>query len=252
MKYVKVGEGGKPLVVIPGLCVKPVSLTPEVIELSFPKLVAQGYTVYSLDRREDAPLEYSLDSMALDSLYVIEKLGIKKSYLYGHSQGGMIAQLMLLLKPELFLKAVLSSTTSKVSAATEKLFNALIELAERKDTKELYTKFGEKIYSESFLKYVLMQLMEEASKVTDSELERFVYNTRNMLGFDVKDRLSRIKTPSLVITSKADQVFNYNEALELAKAIHAEVLLYESAGHSYQFECKDWEQRMIDFFAEKS
>ena len=46
---------------------------------------------------------YSLDDLADDALGLLDEIGVEKSFLFGHSMGGMVAQLVLLKAPERIL-----------------------------------------------------------------------------------------------------------------------------------------------------
>ena len=55
---------------------------------------------------------YTTETMARDTLGLMDHLGIKRTYLLGTSMGGMIAQQVALVAPERVIGLVLVSTTS--------------------------------------------------------------------------------------------------------------------------------------------
>ncbi len=248
MKYLKFGNGSKTLVIIPGLCVKSIMLTADTVVQSNSSFAENGFKVYVFDRKENQSYPYSIEQMADDTLYVIEKLNLTNLYLYGHSQGGMIAQAMLIKSKNLFNKAVLSATAARVDEKAKMVFEYWIECAKNHDTKALYTSFANKIFTEEFAKQIKDELEAEAKTVCDFELERFIPNTQNLLEFNSLDRLQLIKTPCFVIGSRGDMIFNYALIDELAKGCKAKSYFYDKASHDACVEEPDFIKRILDFF----
>lgn len=54
----------------------------------------------SLTEEKMHPNPYSIEQMASDTLYVLMELALENLYLYGHSQGVMITQSMVLQEQE--------------------------------------------------------------------------------------------------------------------------------------------------------
>ncbi len=247
MGYMKFGSGEKNLIVIPGLNVKSILLSAEIIAQGNSIFAENGFSVYVFDRRDDAQYPYSIEKMAADTLHVIRELKLDNLYLYGHSQGGMIAQCMVMQEKELFKKVVFSSTVSHLNSNSEKVFTYWINYARNHDVKGLYEDFERTTFSESFAKVAHKAMVAEAESVTEEELTRFIPNTENMFDFDVTDQLSEIKTDSFVIGSKSDKVFDYELIRELAEKSHSKSFFFENVGHSPAFETPEYNQRILNF-----
>lgn len=100
MDFLKFGSGDRNLIIIPGLNVKSILTMADVIVQGNSTFSKNGFSVYVFDRREDAFYPYSIEQMASDTLYVLKELALENLYLYGHSQGEMIAQSMVLQEQE--------------------------------------------------------------------------------------------------------------------------------------------------------
>ena len=112
MNYIRFGEGNRTMVILPGLSLKPIAASAKAVIDAY-QVFAKDYTVYLFDRRTDILDSYSIEEMAEDTITRIEELGLKDLYLFGVSQGGMIAQYIALKQKDLVKKLVLASTTSR-------------------------------------------------------------------------------------------------------------------------------------------
>ena len=248
MEYIKFGDGDKKLVIIPGLTVISITRTASLIYDANRLFAQNGFTVYAFDRRSDVSYPFSVADMAGDTLYVMKKLGLSNCFLYGHSQGGMISQHMLLKEPSIFRKAVLSSTVSRLNENAEKVFRNWIDKAAQHDARSLYESFIYYFVSDKFAEVIRKAFYEEADTVTDRELDEFIGHVRNMFEFNVKDSIGRIEAPTLIIGSKKDRVFDIALLQEVAAIKNCESYFYEDGGHCTSLEYPDFNQRLIDFF----
>lgn len=247
MDFLKFGSGDRNLIIIPGLNVKSVLDMADVIVQGNRIFADNGFSVYVFDRREDATYPYSIEQMASDTLYVIKELKLDNLYLYGHSQGGMISQSMVLQENELFNKVILSGTVSHINSHSETVFRNWINYAKNHDAMGLYEDFEKTIFSEGFAKIAHEAMVDEAKTVTEEELEEFIPHTENMFSFNVTSRLSEIKTDSFVIGSKTDKVFDFELIKELAEKSNSKSFFFENVGHSPAFETPEYNRRLLDF-----
>lgn len=186
-------------------------------------------TVYVFDRREDGTYPYSIEQMASDTFYVLKELALENIFLYGHSQGWIIAQSMVLQEQERINKVIFSSTVSHLNGNAKAVLTKWIDFAQHNDVHGLYDDFEKTIFSEGFARIAHQAMMDEAKPVTGDELRNFIPRTENMFSFDVTDKLEKIKTESFVIGSKADKVFDYELIKELAEKSHFKSFFFENA-----------------------
>ncbi|MCR5537413.1 MAG: alpha/beta hydrolase [Succinivibrio sp.] len=249
MGYIRLGQGSRQLIVIPGLNVKSILTTPELIALQLKLFAEHGFTVYVFDRKDPTPEPYSIAQMASDTLQVLRALSLDNLYLFGHSQGGMISQCMVLEEPHLFNKVIFSGTVSHLDSQAEELFRTWIELAAADDPLGLYENFEHTVFSEEFGTLLHQDLIREAQTVTKTELLDFIAHTRNMFDFDVRARLGEIQTESLVIGSKADRVFSYALVRELADRLNCASFFFEHCGHSPALETPLYNEKLLEFLS---
>lgn len=99
MHYAVYGKGGKPLILIHGNARSHKDLDETA------RYLANSYTVYSIDSRchgqSSDPGEISYDLMAKDVKEFIEKMGLEKPYLVGHSDGAIVGLTAAYTYPDL-------------------------------------------------------------------------------------------------------------------------------------------------------
>ena len=95
MDTVRFGEGGTPLVVLPGMTMRNAFASPGALAMSY-KAFREDFSVTVIGRRYDLPDGYDIRQMAEDTVQVIRALGIEQCMIFGISQGGMMAQVMAL------------------------------------------------------------------------------------------------------------------------------------------------------------
>ena len=149
MDYAVFGNGEKVLVIIPGLSLKSVLQNEKAIEEAY-ACFKENYTVYLFDRRAHDSF-CTIDDLAEETALVMKALGLRDIFLFGASQGGMMAQVIALKHPELVKKLVLGSTLSRTVEEQRRKTEEWIRLAERKAVKELAESSAKLLYSEKTL-----------------------------------------------------------------------------------------------------
>jgi 3-oxoadipate enol-lactonase len=108
--YEDYGEG-PPLIMILGLGQDTATWAFQISDFS------KHFRIILLDNRDSGkssscPETYTTETMARDTLGLMDHLGIERTHLLGTSMGGMIAQQVALIAPERVISLVLASTTS--------------------------------------------------------------------------------------------------------------------------------------------
>lgn len=255
MRYFQFGTGPKPMVILPGLSVQSVMNAADAVANAY-RSMAQDFTVTVFDRRAELPAVYSVSDMARDTAAAMSALGLGGVYLFGASQGGMIALLIALDHPELVRKLALGSTAARVAADRSGALSHWVGLATQKDAVGLYLDFGEKLYPPGLFQMLRPALIETAQTVTDAELARFVTLAGGTAGFDVTDRLNEIACPVLVLGAADDAVLGENAYRELVDGRTKEPLfeayLYEGFGHAAFDTAPDYKKRLMQFFLQSN
>ena len=112
MDYFAFGRGKKTFVILPGLSIQSVSGAAEAVEAGYAAF-SEEYTVYVFDRRLDLPPVYTIEDMARDTAEAMRALSLSDVYLFGASQGGMIALIIAARYPGLVRKLVLGPMSRK-------------------------------------------------------------------------------------------------------------------------------------------
>lgn len=251
MRFFCFGHGGKTLVILPGLSVQSVMATADAVADAM-ALFAGNYTVYVFDRRQDLPPVYPVRDMARDTVAAIRALGLHDIYLFGASQGGMIAQVIAVENPDLVRKMVLGSTAARVTEQKDPVLDRWIRLAEAKDRTALLLEFGKAIYPPSLFVRYRSLLISSGAQVTDEDLERFVILAKGTEGFSIVDKLEKIQCPVLVIGVAEDQVLDSDATMEIAEMLERKpdcgLYMYTGYGHAAYDTAPDYKDRIYAFF----
>ena len=248
MKYVHFGNMfGPKTVILPGLSIKPVTDSYIAIARQY-TIFADNSDVYLFDRKETVEEGYDLDQMAEDTIKAMEALQLKDIYLMGVSQGGMLAQLIAIKRPDLVSKMVLCSTAARVPAVTEKRLAKWVKSAEEGDREKLVEAFAKDVYSTETVKAAEEVFRQMALSITSEELARFVIMAKATAGFDVRKELKSVTCPTLVIGSGKDRLFSRKLIEELAALLRGNLYIYENGSHAAYDEEKDYPERIYYFF----
>ena len=253
MKFFRFGTGARTLVILPGLSVQSVMVSADAVAQAYDAL-AQDYTIYLFDRRETLPEVFSVEEMARDTAEAMKALGLKDVYLFGASQGGMMALVIAIEYPELVKKLVLGSTSAHVLPEQFRSIERWIALAEANDPVGLYLSFGEKIYPPAVFRQFREALIAAGKTVTEAELRRFIILARGIEGFDVSNRVAEIQCPVLAIGVFEDAVLDSDATMEIAEKLDLKpdfrLYLYAGYGHAAFDTAPDYRERIKRFFAE--
>lgn len=251
MEYFRFGGGDKVMVILPGLSVQSVMGSAEAVAEAYSDF-SEEFTVYLFDRRKDLPESYGIADMAEDTLAAFHALGLKDIYLFGASQGGMIALQIAVTEPELISRLAVGSSCASASDIETDVLDRWIALAKEGDRQELYLAFAEALYPRDVYESYRETFIQMAGGVTDEDLSRFVILARGIEGFDVSGRLKDITCPVLAIGAEDDMVLGPGGTLGIARAFEGRadftLYMYEGYGHACFDTAPDYKQRLLGFF----
>ena len=254
MDYFRFGQGNRVLVILPGLSVRSVMLSADMIADAYETL-ADKFTVYVFDRRRDLPPVYTIRDMARDTAEAFRALELEKVCLFGASQGGMIAQVIAIEHPELVFRMVLGSTTPHIRPSQFEKIKHWIDLAEKRDRTGLYLAFGQEIYTPEVFAQAREGLIKGSAAVTDGDLERFIILAGGIRDFNVTDELERIQCPVLAVGAYEDSIVDSDATMERAEKLEftegSKLYMYIGYGHAAFDTAPDYRQRLLDFFTEQ-
>lgn len=244
---IKIGNGKRNFVMIPGLSIKPISLSADGIEAAYSQF-KDTYTIYAFDINKDIKAGITIDKMASDIVYAINELGIKGAYIFGVSQGGMIAQRIAINNPELVNALLLASTTARCDEKANNTINKWVELAKEGNAKEINQNFSTMVYSKAFVEKYKDILDGMHKSITNDDLKVFVDQANACIGFDTYDDLDKIKAPTMVIGASEDMVFGERPSIDIMNKLNCEGYTYENQAHAVYDEAPDYKDRIQEFF----
>lgn len=250
MDYFKFGLGKRAFVILPGLSVTSVTESADIIKKAY-HAFADEYTVYVFDRRKELPPVYSVYEMAEDTAGALRALGLSRAYLFGASQGGMMAMEIAIRHPELVGRLVIGSTAAKASEELLQRVDEWTALAEKQDAEALYLAFGEALYPRNIFEQAKGLFSELAADVTKQDLKRFAVLAKGLKGFDILDELDKIRCPVLAIGDRDDRVTGAEAMESIAEHLKEqpdfELYMYEGCGHAVYDLAPDYKKRILRF-----
>ena len=250
MKYLKFGNGPKTFVILPGLSVQSVLGYADAIQAQYANM-ADDFTIYLFDRREELPENYSIPQMAQDTVTAMKQLGLKDICLFGASQGGMISMEIASQEPDLVQKLILASTCCALGEEENAGIQNWIRLAEAKDAEGLYLSFGELVYPKEVFEPQRQAYIDAAKTVTEEELERFAVLAGTIIDFNCAEDLKQVKCPVLVLGSRDDNVLGGNACPEITNILSSvtdcELYMYDGYGHAVYDLAPDFLDRIKTF-----
>jgi pimeloyl-ACP methyl ester carboxylesterase len=190
----------------------------------------KGYRVYALDlpghaKSESLGGQQTIAGFASNVIEWLAAVGLARAVFVGHSLGGAIALELGLNHPEYVLGLGLVSTGVRLRVDPE-----LLELASRSAT---FQKAIDKLVANSFSSQTPARLVElAAQRMADTRPSVFHGDLMACNEFDVKEQVTSLKRPSVVIVGTQDQMTPVRYAQFMADTIPgAQLRIIPEAGH---------------------
>lgn len=230
-------------------------------------LAAQGFYVIRYDNRDSglstsfdeagipdpfaaaagdrSALTYGLEDLAGDAFGLLDALGIERAHVVGASMGGMVAQLVAIMRPGrvMSLASIMSTTgAAGVGAASEEAVEALVQpgAAETKEETiqaviDLFRVIGSPDYQLSDRQ--LRSLVIRDYERSQSTFGAVRHLCAVLAAEDRTDLLRQIDIPTVVIHGDRDVLIDISGGEATAKAIpHAEFVVIHGMGHDLPHE----------------
>ncbi len=218
-----------------------------VLELLPPK-----YHGYALTQRGHGDSEkpaggYLMSDFSEDVIALMDKFGIHKAHIVGHSMGSVIAQRVAIDHPDRVKKLVLIGSTADPSSNFVLLdfLSYVYTLQDPMDPAFVLDFQASTLYNPvppEFLDTVVNESLKVPHLVWEGALAGLVLEN-NLAQFPL------ITAPTLVLWGDKDGVFSYEEQLPLVQGIpNATFLLYPDTGHGLHWEKPvEFTQDLVDF-----
>ena len=218
---------------------------------------AKEYKVLVFDSRDvgrsDKPdASYSIKMMADDTVRLMDRLDIEKAHIVGSSMGGFIAQEMAINYPERVRSLSLVSTSAHYTMYLTAA-DIIKELKEKEVSEELIAKMNLFLgCTDSFLRndeLVKMAIDMMLNHPYPQPLEAYIRQYKACREFDARNRLHKVKAPTLVLVGNQDVALPPSYSKELAEKIPgAKLVVLDGGGHGFNFEIPDkFNKAVLDF-----
>ncbi|MBE6018341.1 MAG: GNAT family N-acetyltransferase [Lachnospiraceae bacterium] len=247
IKYCRIGNGPKPMVMLPGLALKSTLGSADIIEENYAMFA--DYSIYLFDDRDNIGDGYTIRERAGDIAAEMKTLHLKHAYVFGASMGGMVGQYLAIDHPDLVDRLVISATSPCMNELSRKVVTEWRDLAIEGNVAELVSRSIRRIYSENTIRQWGTALEQGIGYVSPEELSKFIKLSDAILRFDCRDELDRIRCRTLVMGSEGDRVLGVMGAREIAARTGGRLYVYgPEYGHGFYDEAPDHRQRILDFF----
>ncbi|WP_374437199.1 alpha/beta fold hydrolase [Inhella sp.] len=186
----------------------------------------------------------SIEQMALDAIRFIQASGFAQVDLFGFSMGGMVAQEIALLEPQLVRRMILAGTGPAGGAGISQVggvanYDLLRGFFTRQDPKQ-YLFFTRTPSGIEAGKAFLARLQERAqNRDPDITVGAYLAQLRALKAWGEKPPadLSAITQPVLIVNGDQDRMVPTPNSHDLARRLpHSTLLIYPDAGHGGVFQ----------------
>ncbi|GIW42416.1 MAG: 3-oxoadipate enol-lactonase [Candidatus Binatia bacterium] len=203
------------------LCLHGLADTGEIWSKLVPHLAAHG-RVLSLDQRAHGssgapPGPYRREDLAADVVAVLDRVGVRKAVLVGHSMGGVVALTTALAYPERVAGLLLLGTTSQCSRQAAEWYEKIARAAETDGIEG----FRRAIYG-------------RVEKTIEGDAQGLAHVTRclrSLHGDPLTPRLGELRCPACFLVGSKDPMGTKASEIAAAAVPGAELEVLEGHGH---------------------
>jgi 3-oxoadipate enol-lactonase len=230
MKIVEAGSGS-PVLLLHGLGWDHSLWNPAV------ERFAPRYRMIAADTRghggtDKPPGPYDMTMFARDYAALIAALGLKRVCVVGLSQGGMVAQTLALMNPEMVSALVLISTSCKSAPSLRDNMEARIEAMDKIGPQAAAKIAAESIFSPGWRAANPDELARFYAWRSAMPVDPLNAATRALYDFDLSKDLPRIAVPTLVVAGSEDVLTRPAGMEEIVSLIPgAKYTVVPGAGH---------------------
>ncbi len=230
---------GTPLVLIAGLASDSQSWQPILKDLSLNHRVII-FDNRGVGRTIPQNAKMSIQNISDDCISLIKHLKLSSVSLLGHSMGGFVAMDCAIRYPKYIDKIILAGTSSVNSERNNALFSDWSSTFGEIDSEKWFKNIFYWIFTKNFFKEKI--LLNDALKfVVEYPYPQtkigFKHQINAIKEFNCTQKLSQIRSKTLVILGKEDILFPYRESKEALQAItDVEFVFLEQAAHSMHTE----------------
>ena len=174
-------------------------------------------------------LRYDTD-MAIDLKKTMDLLNINRAHIMGVSQGGLIAQHLAVLYPEVIDKLALVVTVPYCNDNTKQLLNNWIRYVEEDNYKQLMDENIKMMYTDKYYQKNKWMIPLVAIFSKPKSPQRFITMAKACIEHNCDSSL--IKVPTFIIAGQKDNTVGVEGSIELANSVlGSQLKIYEEYGH---------------------
>lgn len=232
--YYEEAGSGDPIVLLTGL-----GSDLQSWALTAPALSKQLRVITADNRgsgRTSAPdRPYTIAQMAGDVVALLDRLEIAKAHVLGFSMGGYIAQEIAISYPGRVEKLVLMNTAASIDGYARSIVHSLVDIRRSNMSREQQVRnMAHLLYSPELLDDETRfekSIQNSLANPYAQQDHAFIRQAQAVLGFDAASRLSKVKAPTLVLTSTDDVFVPARNGQKIAKGISGATLKALPGGH---------------------
>lgn len=216
--------------------------------------LARQYRVLAADSRGHGETDkpegpYTIDLFAADWAALLDRCGVADACIVGLSQGGMVAQALAALRPDLVSTLVLVSTSCKSNPSGRSDMEARIAAIAEAGPLEAAKVAAESIFSAAWREANAGELARFLNWRCLAPSAPLVSAMRAVFGVDLRAVLPTLPQPTLVIAGAADTLTRPEEMEEIAALVPgARLAQISGAGHIIPVEAPDAFAHLLDAF----
>lgn len=234
--YYEIHGQGTPLVLINGIMMNTLSWVDHIGKLKDRfQLIVYDMRDQGQSRRLAEGYDISIHADDLEKL--LNHLNIRKAQLLGLSYGGMVALYFALKSPDRIEKLVLSNTTAYTDQYLRSLGQMWIKAASTYDGEAFFHLALVPIYSRSFYntRYDWLESRKQLFKdfLTREWFDGFIRLASSNSTTDLREEISRITLPTLLIAANEDIITPYSQMAEIHRAmVNSQLVCIPESGHA--------------------
>jgi pimeloyl-ACP methyl ester carboxylesterase/molybdopterin/thiamine biosynthesis adenylyltransferase len=209
--------------------------------------LARHFQVITFDSRgtglsTECSQGHSTQEIAQDAIALLKKLGIRRTHVVGLALGGLAAQHIAALQPELVSRMVLASSYAKADEAIAATVSCWQQVAQQQGMEALFDACLDSLFSNEYVQDSNGEVdkLRTFFHLNLQDPMNFVYQSTAGTLHDCTSKLSGINCPTMVLHGEADRVVDVTLAKKLAGSIRdSQLTIIERAPHFLNWEQAD-------------
>ncbi len=251
LPFVRLGEGPKTLVILPGLgdAFQDVRAWAKN-SAGFYRSFARDFTLYLISRKRGLPTGYTIREMAKDYARALKET-IGPANVMGISMGGYIAEDLAVDYPEMVQRLIIAVSAHRPGPNGPELGRRWSAWARQGSWHNVCREFASVTfngYRKVYYEYLVPLFVRFRRRRPDHPSD-FLVSVQACLAHDATDRLAAIRAPTLVIGGTRDGFFPESLIRETAARIpNSQLKLIKGWGHGVFMERKGHFERLVRDF----